>query len=67
MQNVVSKIGNTNHTLSVHTSLTRSESTKLEIYKFNSSVYDINTRHKLNLMSNQPNIQCIKKVSIIAV
>jgi len=45
----------------------RFESTKLEIYKFNSSVYDINTRHKLNLMSNQQNLQCIKKVSIIAV
>jgi hypothetical protein len=39
----------------------RSELTKLEIYKFNSSVYDINTRYKSNLMSNQPNCTMYQK------
>jgi len=67
MQNIVSKIGITNCTLSVHTSLMRFKSTKLEIYTFNSPVYDINMRHKLNLISNKSNLQCIKKVAIIAV
>ena len=47
MQTTVSKIGNTNLTLSVHTFPDEVPINNSEINKFNSSVHGTNTRHKI--------------------
>jgi len=62
MQSVVSKIGNTNLTFSLHTFPDEvSFQQNLEIYKFNSSVHGINTRHKLKLYKQSRRLTAYQK------